>query len=144
LCLQTDGDHLVQHRAERENIGTRIDLPALGLLRGHVGDRADDRPFFCMNVFPGGDRRRAGLGIESGIDSRLHKLGQTEIQQFYAAFLADNDVRRLEIAVYDSGRMGAGQGVGNLNRVFQSVVQRRPLLPINRSSVLPSTNSMAM
>ena len=38
------GRHLVQHRAEGKQIGARIQFLALGLLRRHVGHRAQRRP----------------------------------------------------------------------------------------------------
>src|SRR5438093_794248 len=40
--------HLVQDPAERENIAARVHLSAFGLLRGHVGYRADNRTFFGL------------------------------------------------------------------------------------------------
>ena len=37
------GGHLVQHSAEGEQVAAGIEFLALGLLRRHVGDRADGR-----------------------------------------------------------------------------------------------------
>ena len=35
------GRHFVQHHAEREEVGARVDLLAARLLRRHIGDGAD-------------------------------------------------------------------------------------------------------
>ena len=119
------GDHFVKHRAERKNIGTRIDLPAFGLLGRHVGDGADDRAFFGLKAFA----ERSCVAVAASESTVvLGQLGQTEIEQFYAAVLGDDDVGRLEIAMDDSGRVGAGEGVGNLNRIFQRVFQGQAAL----------------
>jgi len=36
------GDHLVEHDAERPDVGPLVDRLALGLFRRHVGRRAED------------------------------------------------------------------------------------------------------
>ena len=136
------GDHLVKNRAEGKNIGAAIDLPALGLLGRHVGHGADDGAFFCLRVF-----LTAMVAVaDSGSTLEFFgQLGQAEVEQFHAAVVGDDDVGRLQIAVNDSGCVGARQGVGNLNCILQCVFEGAvQFLPINWSSVLPGTNSMAM
>ena len=72
--------HLVEDGAEREDIGARVERPALELLGRHVLQRADDRAL-------GGERRAPG-GRVSAVDGLLRRptqLREAEVEQLRAA-----------------------------------------------------------
>ncbi len=79
---------LVQRQGERVDVGLGARLEALGLLGGHVGERADHVA----------GRRQPGRVGDQG-DAEVHQLG---------ARLAvdDLDVLRLDVAVDDAARVG--------------------------------------
>ena len=57
------GAHAVEHAAQAEQVAAVIDGFAAGLLGGHVGGRADDRPRSASGC---GRRRRRGPGRSRG------------------------------------------------------------------------------
>ena len=80
---------LVERQGQRVDVGLGARRAALGLLGGHVGERADD-------VAGRGQGRRVG---EAG-DAEVHQLGAR------LAVLGDEDVLRLDVAVDDAARVG--------------------------------------
>jgi hypothetical protein len=91
--------HPVYHAAEAEQVRTGIDLPAAGLLGGHVRRRADDGPLPCQRFrLVGGP-------------------GQAEIEDFHpAARGLQPDVGRFNIAVDQAGRVRCRQPFGRFPR----------------------------
>ncbi len=81
---QAAGDHLVQHDAERPDIGPHIAALADEMLGRHVGDGADRRA---------GARQRRAAG----------QLGDAEVEDLHLAATREHDVRRLDVAMDDVG-----------------------------------------
>ena len=109
--------HLVQHDAERKEIGARVEVESARLLRRHVRDRADGRA--AVGDVGGGDGDAAVTG--RFLIAR-RKLGEAEIQHLCLASARDEDVCRLDVAVDDAARVGGIQRVGDVNAQFQEVV----------------------
>ena len=84
------GERLVEHAAERIDVGARVHLPALDLLGCAVLDRSDK----------GAGTRCPGRG---------ELLDRAEVRQVRAVVRADEDVRRLDVAVNEPARMGGVQ-----------------------------------
>ena len=123
------GEHLVQHDAERVEIGARIDGGAAGLLGREVLRRADDR-------------------------SRLGHLRRTrardpEVGHLEAAVGADDDVVRLDVAVHDPVAVRERECAQDLARVLdrdrdrgrpvadEQLLQRAPFEVLHRDVVRP-------
>ena len=93
--------HLVEHGAQREDVGARVGRLPLELLGRHVLERADDRALL-------GERPR--LGVERRLDrddgrSVAGSRGQAEVEELGAA-ARQHDVAGLQVAV-DDARRGA-------------------------------------
>ncbi len=83
------GDQLEQHDAEREHVGAAIDRAADALLGRHVRRLADEH---------------AGLGLRAA-----HRgAGDAEVHDLHVAVVAEEDVRRRDIAVHDAERLAVG------------------------------------
>jgi len=128
-------EHLVEHGAEREDVGARVGLHAFELLGRHVLERAKDRP---LHRQPGRRRRqhrrtraRCGRG----------RLRQTEVEELDAP-LREHDVGRLQIAVDDALAMRLVERVGNLGPVAKRQIERQRPLVRRTARVSPSRNSM--
>ena len=115
------GEHLVQHRAEGEDVASAIHRPAFGLLGRHVGGRAENRsplgPQICRNR-----RRRVVPGL------RLDQLGQAEVHELRLAALREHDVRRLDVAVDDAGGVRGAERARDLDGVVERLRDRKQLL----------------
>ena len=92
------GEHLVEHDAERVEVGLAGDRLAERLLGRDVVGRAEHAP---------GDRQPL-LG-ERARDAEVGDLG--------AAFLADEDVLRLDVAVDDHALVRGAERARDLDRV---------------------------
>ena len=102
-------EHLVQHQAERKDVGSGVERIAEGLLGRHIQHRAH-----------GGARvgQDAGvLAFRPGYGAR--RLGrhrrQTEVEQLRVAARRDEDVRRLHVAMDDAGAVRGAERVGDLH-----------------------------
>jgi hypothetical protein len=91
--MGASGEHLVEDRAEREEIGPRVGGPALGLLGRHVGWSPDDRTSL-------GEPESLSLVAGRGAVGALFR--ESEIKQLDHPILGDEDVRRLEVAMDDA------------------------------------------
>ena len=133
---QLQGQHFVEQRPERIDIGARVHGAAGDLLGRHIG-RCSDRMSRLGNV-------GARLGLELGL---AHQLGDTPIEKEHFAVLADHDVGRLDVAMHDpfevrifecerhlqenlhqAGHREAAQGPGVFSLdELKDVMKRRPL-----------------
>ncbi len=103
------GHHLVEHRAEREQIGPVIDGQPARLLRRHRVAGAEDR---------------AGTG-QVLLAAAAIGLGEAEVEDLGPAGGGDHHVRRLQVAVHDVVRVRLGQAVGNLARELDGAQRAR-------------------
>lgn len=87
--------HLVEHRAQREEVRPLVRPGAARLLRREVPDRTQDRPVPGDLIAP----QRPGLVSLRGAWD--HGLGQAEVQDLEPALLRDEQVFGLEIPVDD-------------------------------------------
>ena len=58
----------------------------------------------------------------------LEQLGDSEIEDFHRSVMADQDVRRLEIAVYDQVGVGVGDGLEHVEKQPDSRFDVEPVL----------------
>ncbi len=101
------GHHLVEHAAERVDVGAAVEVGlAAGLLGTHVGRGADGEP---------------GLGERAGI---LGGPGDAEVGHQRVP-LVDQDVGRLDVAVDDPPLVGIGQRLGHLAGEADRLVDRQ-------------------
>ena len=87
---QGAGEHFVQHDTGRVQIRGWRERQTLGLLRGHVGSRAE----------------RHGPGVV------VRGAGDAEVDE-HDGIVVDDDVGRLDVTVDDPGAMGGSQHVGD-------------------------------
>ncbi len=109
--------HLVQQRAQREDVGARIHRARFELLGRHVLERADQHALRR-------DRRVArcaGLAAENAFHRRA---GQAEVQQLGAG-ARQHDVGRLEIAMDHAVAMRPVERIGDLGAVADDLVRRQ-------------------
>ena len=122
------GHHLVHHDAERVQVAARVGLRALRLLGREVR---------------GGTHHRADLG-EVGLGRRVHRPGDAEVGDLHLAVGADQDVRRLDVAVDEAGLVGEAERGRHLARDLGGLHRRDvPLVRRMSASVRPCTYSMA-
>ncbi len=91
---QLAAGHLVEHHAQRKQVGTAVDLLAGQLLRRHVARRAE---------------HHAGLGLRRVGNPRDAEVGHLDLVGI--GFI--HDIGRLDVAMHDIVFMGIGQGVGH-------------------------------
>jgi hypothetical protein len=105
-------EHFVGDASQREDVAASVGGFATGLLRGHVGNGADEG---AGQRLPG-EGRRVGRRVRGG---QRHG-GQTEVQDLHAAVGGEEHVGRLQVAVDDPARVGRGEPVrdrgGDLER----------------------------
>ena len=75
------GEHLVQHRAEREDVGARVRLAALELLGRHVLERAEDRAMTGQFGGCRGERREAGCLRGGRADLRQPEIEELGLRE---------------------------------------------------------------
>ena len=97
------GGHLVEHRAERKQVRTRVERLAARLLGGHVGHRAEGRAGVGQLVL--GHRRHVGFP-GPGDEPRRPELGKAEVENLHLARPGHKNVRRLDVPVSDAARVG--------------------------------------
>ncbi len=95
------GRQLVEHDAEREEIGAKIDRVPLELFGRHVRWRADDDAV----------RRQLRERFERG--ARI-EVRETQIENLHPAIVTPHDIFRLQIAVQHARSMDGGKRVGDL------------------------------
>ena len=100
-------EHPVEDHAERVDVARGSDRLAGGLLGGHVRGRPDERPLL-------GER----VGAAHPRDS--------EVGDLRVAFLVEDDVHRLQVAVHEAAVVGVREACGDLarDRLCAHVVER--------------------
>ncbi len=116
------GEELVEHHAERVDVGAGVDVAAdVGLLRRHVGGRADPT---------------ADHGVQRAIGERLRdRLGDAEVDDLghrLAVALGDQHVRGLEVAMEDAAPVRVLDAVADLHEELEPLA--RPPAGARRSS----------
>ena len=111
-------DHLVEHRAERKDVGPGIAFAAFNLLRCHVLKRAENRTL-CREI--GGRGREGRFG--GARDHQRARLRQTEVQQL-RAHLREHDVAGLQIAMDDARPVGSVESRRDLDRNGERLADR--------------------
>ena len=112
---QVAGGQLVEHDAQRVQVGAPVNLFAHGLLGRHVEDGANDGAF-------DGDARRGRAG-----QAKVGQLGNTSV--------GDDHVLGLQVAVDDAVGMGMFEGVANLAGDLDSFIQGLWAVIIERIAV---------
>jgi hypothetical protein len=104
------GAHLIEHGAEREQIGAAVEIFSADLLRAHVSHGADGGAGageICLD----GDGRRGC----SAAELRGGELGEAEIENFGLTFRRDEDICRLDVAMDDAFGVGGVESTGDLH-----------------------------
>ena len=102
------GGHLVEHRAEAEDVAAGIDRSARRLLGRHIGGRAGDRPRRAECAVRGD-----GGGVRVRVLVGSNQFGQAEIEHLHRAVGPDHHIGRFEIAMDDAARMRGRERVGD-------------------------------
>ena len=117
------GQHLVQHAAERPDVGALVDRLPARLLRAHVRGGAENdalaRPADASSSATASDRRRRVA---------RHRFRQAEVEDLHDALGRDLDVGRLQIAVDDPFLVRRVERVRDLRRDRQRLVERNGTL----------------
>ena len=97
------GSHFEERHSQGEDVGALIHRLALDLLRGHVGNRAENRSF-------PGDPLGGNLGtvLSREFGSQLR---QAEVENLDPALRGDHHIAGLQIPVNDSLRMRCRKGI---------------------------------
>ena len=111
------GEHLVEDRAEREDVAARVDRQPERLLGREVGRRPHHHALGGEEVLRG--ERRGRLVGALGRD----ETGETEVQQLRAS-RRDDHVRGLEVAMHDALRVSAGQRLRHLGAEADGLSRR--------------------
>lgn len=119
-------EHLVQHEPKGPDVGARVSLIALQLLRRHVLQGAEDCPLSGKRRslrWCGQCRRCEPLATD-----RFLQFCQPEVQQLDAG-LCQHDVARFQIAMDDTGAVGGGERLRDLCPNLQGLVERQGAFP---------------
>jgi len=107
------GDHFEEQASQREDVGARVGRLSLGLLRGHVPDRAHDH---------------AGVGPELGTRVAGGGLGgfrESEVQDLHLTVGADEHVFRFQVAMHDALVMRGGEAARDVAGELQRFLLRQ-------------------
>ena len=91
--------HLPEHRAQGEDVGTGVHVPAQGLLRRHRAGGSDHQAL-------------GGQGMAHR-PVRGAPLDETEVEHLDVALVRDHDVLGLDVPVDDAVAVGRGEGLGH-------------------------------
>ena len=111
------GDHFVQNRPQRKNVGTGIGRLTPDLLRGHVSYRAE-------HDAGGGGHHLHGRAL---VRRRLRprQFRQSKIENLYPPIVGDEDIFRLQIAMNDPFVVRRRQALRDLRAVVDDSPHRQ-------------------
>ena len=109
------GEALVQHQAERVQVGPTVELAAADLLRRQVLGRAHHH-VVAREVLAGG----------------VEPLGDAEVGQQHAAVRRDEDVAGLDVAVDEAGVVGGVEGGGDARADVDRQLGAQPRLHVEQ------------
>ena len=107
---QLAGEDLVEHHAQRVEVGAAVDLLPAGLLRAHVAGGAD------------GEADLGELGIV------LDRLGDAEVREHRGAVGAEQDIGRLHVSMHQALGVRVAERGGHLPYVDQAQLGIEALL----------------
>jgi hypothetical protein len=115
--------HLVDHGAERKQVGPRVEIFPGNLLGRHIGDRADCGTGAGEMLF-GGYRGDGGIG---GLRLSRFLLRQAEVQNLRLSQVRHKQIRRLDIPMHHALCVRSFERRKNLNRKLQQCfgIERR-------------------
>jgi hypothetical protein len=108
------GDHLVEHRAEREDVGAMIQFTSARLLRRKIRDGADHQPRRGLRA-AGGESSRGNSRLRAGREDPPH---EAEVQDLQPAVGGQEDVVGRQVAMDDAALVGCGQALRHGNPVL--------------------------
>src|SRR5437660_2373185 len=114
-------EHLVKDHSEREDVGAMVDTLAAHLFGRHVANRPHNDAGIGVHAHRFGFR----FPIYFACKSRTSQLRQTKIKNLDAAISHDEEIIRLEIAVYDALLMRGRETFGDLQRIFDRLALRQ-------------------
>ena len=126
--------HLVQHDAERPDVGPPVDRLAASLLGRHVRRRAEDHSRLRAERH----RRRVGDVGRGSRGEGVERLREAEVQNFDLALRVDLHVRWLQVPVDDALLVRDFQCLSNL------FPDRKRLVDRNRSRFDPVLQRLAL
>ena len=115
----SSGQHLIDKRTERPNVGAGIDGLAFQLLRSHVLEGSDDGLLLGEVLLP--SRRVGSFGSTSVVREEFR---EPEVQKLYPG-LRQHDVGRFQVSVRDPCAVSRIQTVYNLDSVLESFIERQ-------------------
>ena len=107
VVWQLAHEDFIEHHAQRIQVGAPVNFLAPGLLRAHVARRANGK---------------SGLGELRAV---IQGLGDAKVRQHRRAIRAEQNVRRLHIAVYQALGVGITQRRGDLADIRQPLLRRQ-------------------
>ncbi len=119
------GKHLVENRAEGEDVRSDIGRPSPHLFRRHV----IERPQHDSRLRAGGGRRR--LRERTGFGLQPCQLGESEIEDLEPAVFGDEEVLGLQVPMNDSFVVGCGETLCHLEGVVDGLSRREPFIGQN-------------